>query len=96
MGRFPRWFWFRVLDLTIKTKQSDLIKVSKIWRCGLASKGIAVYRYTKRTEKYEDKSSDDPVKLTVDDEVISDARAAVALVSKQPKINPKTSFPARP
>lgn len=59
---------------------------------GLASKGIAVYRYTKRTEKYEDKSSDDPVKLTVDDEVISDARAAVALVSKQQRINPKAVF----
>jgi uncharacterized protein len=59
---------------------------------GLASKGVAVFRYTKRTEKYGDKSTDDPTKLTVDDEVISDARAAVALVAKQPKINPKQVF----
>jgi len=59
---------------------------------GLASKGVAVFRYTKRTEKYGDKSADDPTRLTVDDEVISDARAAVALVAKQPKINPKQVF----
>ncbi|HEY0702633.1 MAG TPA: alpha/beta fold hydrolase [Candidatus Acidoferrales bacterium] len=59
---------------------------------GLASRGVAVYRYTKRTEKYADKSSDDPVKLTVEDEVISDARTAVAMMAKQPKINPRQVF----
>ena len=59
---------------------------------GLAAHGIAVFRYTKRTEKYGEKSSDDPAKLTVDDEVVSDARAAVALVAQQPKINPKQVF----
>ena len=59
---------------------------------GLAAHGIAVFRYVKRTEKYGEKSSDDPAKLTVDDEVISDARAAIALVAKQQKINPKQVF----
>jgi uncharacterized protein len=59
---------------------------------GLASKGIAVYRYIKRTAKYEEKSADDPVKLTVEDEVISDARTAVALVAKQQRINPRQIF----
>ncbi|MFZ3331023.1 MAG: alpha/beta fold hydrolase [Candidatus Acidiferrales bacterium] len=59
---------------------------------GLASRGIAVYRYTKRTQQYGLQSSDDPAKLTVDDEVISDARAAVALVAKQPRIDPKQVF----
>jgi uncharacterized protein len=59
---------------------------------GLAAHGIAVFRYTKRTEKYGEKSSDDPAKLTVDDEVISDARAAVALVAQQQRINPKQVF----
>ena len=48
---------------------------------GLASRGIVVFRYTKRTQKYGAQSSDDPVRLTVDDETISDARAAVALVA---------------
>jgi uncharacterized protein len=54
---------------------------------GLASHGIAVYRYTKRTEKYGAKSNADPEELTVNDEVMSDANAAVALVAKQPKID---------
>lgn len=55
---------------------------------GLASRGIAVYRYTKRTDKYGSQSNDDPNKLTVDDETMSDARAAVALLSKQKNIDP--------
>ncbi len=59
---------------------------------GLGSRGIAVLRYTKRTLKYGGKSSEDPAKLTVDDEVISDARAAVALLAKQPKINSARVF----
>ena len=59
---------------------------------GLASRGIAVYRYTKRTQQYGLQSSDDPAKLTVEEEVISDARAAVALVAKQPHIDPKQIF----
>ena len=37
-------------------------------------------------------SSDDPVRMTVEDETISDARAAVALVAKQPKVDPKQVF----
>jgi dienelactone hydrolase len=59
---------------------------------GLAAHGVAVFRYTKRTQKYAEMSNDDPTKLTVDDEVISDARAAVALVAKQQNINPKQLF----
>ena len=59
---------------------------------GLASRGIVVFRYTKRTEKYTVQSSDDPIHMTVEDETISDARAAVALMSKQPKVDPKQVF----
>ena len=59
---------------------------------GLASRGIVVFRYTKRTQKYGAQSSDDPVRLTVEDETISDARAAVALVAKQPMVDPKHVF----
>ena len=59
---------------------------------GLASRGVAVYRYTKRTQQYGLQSSDDPAKLTVEDEVISDARAAVVLVAKQPHIDSKQVF----
>ncbi len=59
---------------------------------GLASRGIVVFRYTKRTQKYGLQSSDDPVRLTVEDETISDARAAVALVATQAKVNPRQIF----
>jgi dienelactone hydrolase len=51
-----------------------------------------VFRYTKRTQKYTVQSSDDPMRLTVEDETISDARAAVALMVKQPNVNPKQVF----
>ena len=59
---------------------------------GLATRGVAVFRYTKRTFKYGAQSSDPPDKLTVDDETISDARAAVALLAKQNKIDPQRIF----
>jgi len=59
---------------------------------GLASRGIAVYRYTKRTAKYGAKSNADPEKLTVDDEVISDARVAVGMLAKQPNVDPKRIY----
>ncbi len=59
---------------------------------GLASRDVAVFRYTKRTYKYHEHSSDPPDKLTVDDETMSDARAAVALLAKQGKIDPQRVF----
>ena len=59
---------------------------------GLASRGIVVFRYTKRTQKYGAQSSDDPVRLTVEEETISDTRTAVALVATQTKVNPKQVY----
>jgi uncharacterized protein len=59
---------------------------------GLASHGIVVFRYVKRTQKYGAQSSEDPAKLTVDDETISDARAAVSLVAKQKNVDPHRVF----
>jgi uncharacterized protein len=59
---------------------------------GLASHGIAVYRYTKRTGAYGEQAAADPKLITVKEETIDDARAAVALVAKQPGINPEQVF----
>jgi len=59
---------------------------------GLASHGIVGFRYQKRTQVYGPQSSPDPAKLTVDDETISDARAAIALVAKQKKVDPHRLF----
>lgn len=59
---------------------------------GLGSRGIAVLRYAKRTLKYGAQSSEDPAKLTVDDETISDARAAALVFAKESKIDPARIF----
>ena len=59
---------------------------------GLATNGVAVFRYVKRTAKYQGKSSADPSQLTVEDEAMSDARAAVALVAKQTEIAPNRVY----
>ncbi len=59
---------------------------------GLASRGIAVFRYEKRTQKYGAQSNEDPAKLTVDDETMSDARVAVSLLAKQASVDPKRVF----
>jgi dienelactone hydrolase len=59
---------------------------------GLATRGIAVFRYTKRTRKYGGESSDDPASFTVDDETISDARAAVLRLVHTTDISPDRVF----
>jgi dienelactone hydrolase len=59
---------------------------------GLASRGVAVLRYEKRTHKYHLQSSDDPNNLTVKEEEMDDARAAVALLATMPEINPRRIF----
>jgi uncharacterized protein len=59
---------------------------------GLASHGIAVLRFTKRTAQYGAKSVDDLATMTIDDETVNDARAAIELAAKQPKIDPKRIY----
>jgi dienelactone hydrolase len=60
---------------------------------GLASRGIAVLRYEKRTEAHRAKMA--KLKdITVKDEVLDDAVAAVKLLQKTPKIAPKKVFVA--
>ena len=59
---------------------------------GLASRGIAVLRYVKRTKQYGAQSSADPAALTVMDETVDDARAAVALLARLPEIAPKRIY----
>ena len=59
---------------------------------GLASRGIAVLRYTKRTKQYGVKSSTDASTFTVKDEYIEDARAAVSQLAARSEIDPKRIF----
>ena len=58
---------------------------------GLASQGIAVVRYEKRTYVYAKKLAS--VKnLTVNEETVDDAAAAVTLLRKTPGIDPRRVF----
>lgn len=56
-------------------------KIFKDIAYGLASRGIAVLRYHKRTYVYA--SEIDPLKITVEDEVIEDALSAVAFLRER-------------
>src|SRR5437762_6888598 len=53
---------------------------------GLASRGIAVLRYTKRTAQYGAKMRLDST-FTVEEETLADARAALALAAAQPEVD---------
>lgn len=56
---------------------------------GLASQNIAVLRYVKRTKQYGAQSAPPGVQLTVKEEVIEDADAAVALLASRADIDSK-------
>jgi dienelactone hydrolase len=62
---------------------------------GLASRGIAVLRYDKRSKVHGAKILADPkaeATMTVKDETIDDALAAAALLQMTPKIDPRRVF----
>ena len=59
---------------------------------GLAARGIAVLRYDKRTRVHGAKMAAGPI--TVDEEVLQDANAAIALLKTRPQIDPKRIYVA--
>jgi uncharacterized protein len=59
---------------------------------GLASRNIAVLRYNKRTLQYGKEIAAQLSGFTVNEETVDDARSAVALLSKQPEIDPRRIF----
>jgi dienelactone hydrolase len=59
---------------------------------GLASQGIAVLRYEKRTRQYSAKMAAAQDTLTVKEEVVDDALAAVDLLRQTPGIDPQRIF----
>jgi alpha-beta hydrolase superfamily lysophospholipase len=64
-------------------------KVFKDLAEGLASRGIAVLRYDKRTYQYGNKLGDS---ISVDDEATRDAIAAVGALRARPEVDPKRLF----
>jgi len=67
-------------------------KMFKDLAWGLASNGIAVLRYDKRTRVHGKEMVALASGFTVNEEVVDDARAAVALLAKQPEIQPRRIF----
>lgn len=68
-------------------------RVFKDLAWGLATRGIAVLRYEKRTREYAGKFTGDLMRnLTVQEEVIDDALAAVELLKTRPEIDPGEVF----
>jgi uncharacterized protein len=67
-------------------------KMFKDLAFGLASRGIAVLRYEKRTHKYGAQSTDHADAFTLKDETIDDARAAVNMLTTIPQINSKRIY----
>ena len=59
---------------------------------GLASRNIAVVRYSKRTLQYGKEIKAQGAGLTVHEETVEDARLAVALLAKRPEIDPRRIF----
>lgn len=68
-------------------------KVFKDLAWGLASHGIAVLRYEKRTRQYPEICSQDEG-FTVEDETLNDAEAALGLLSNTAGIDPQRIFAA--
>jgi dienelactone hydrolase len=66
-------------------------KVFKDLAEGLASRGIAVLRYEKRTKQYPAKVAG-LAKMTVQDETVDDAVFAVAVLREQKEVDPKRVF----
>jgi dienelactone hydrolase len=59
---------------------------------GLANRGIAVLRYTKRTKEYGERSTTNFATFTVNDETVDDARSAVTLAAHWPQVDPHHIF----
>ncbi len=59
---------------------------------GLASQGIAVLRYEKRTEQYWDKTAAIRETITVKEETIDDSLSAVNMLRQTPGIDPQRIF----
>jgi dienelactone hydrolase len=59
---------------------------------GLASRGVAVFRYDKRTFVYAQRMAGTADNVTVKEEVVDDAVAALAMIGKQDGVDPQRVF----
>jgi dienelactone hydrolase len=82
-----------VQDFGPKDRDDSHAVVTKPFRDlsdGLASRGVVVLRYEKRTRQYAERISGKP--FTADDETVDDAVAALAFVRTQSGVDPKRVY----
>jgi dienelactone hydrolase len=89
-GPFPALVLVHGSGANDKDETVGSIKPFKDLADGLASRGIAVLRYNKRSEQYP--SSIDITKLTVQEETIDDAIAAMKIAASTANIDPHRIF----
>ncbi len=85
----PVWCWYTARVPTIATKPSATSRPFRDLAWGLASRGIAVLRYEKRTREFGSKMTGN---ITVKEETVDDAVIAAALLRTRPEVDPAKVF----
>ena len=83
-------FWCTARDPMIVTSRFSRSVCSRISPKVWLHKGYAVLRYDKRTKVYGEEMSESS--YTIDDETVEDATRAIALLRKQPEIDPNRIY----
>ena len=91
-GQFPAVLLVQGLGLQDEDLTIGANKLFKDLAWGLASRKVAVLRYTKRTVKYAKEIDESQPGFTVQELIVDDARAAVASLATQPEIDAKRVY----
>jgi len=89
-GPFPAVVLVHDTGLNDRDESVGAVKMFRDLAEGLASRGIAVPRYEKRSRVYRSRVTDKP--YTANEDTIDDAVSAVELLRQQPEINGKRVF----
>jgi dienelactone hydrolase len=89
-GPFPAVLLVQGFGPKDRDDSTDTIKVSRDLSDGLASRGIVVLRYEKRTRHFAQKLAGKP--YTPSDETIDDAESALDVLRAQPEADPKRVY----
>ena len=87
-GPFPAVLLVQGFGPRDRDDTNDAVKVFRDLSGGLASRGIVVLRYEKRTREYARKMAGKP--YTPGDETVDDAETALDVLRAQPEVDPST------
>ena len=89
-GPFPAVLLVQGFGPRDRDETNEAIKVFRDVSYGLASRGIVVLRYEKRTREYAQKMAGKP--YTPSDETVDDAETALDVLRTQPEVDPKRVY----